>query len=116
MFLLGLIGDPGPALEKDPKSDPKSSALNNLEYTSFPPSLSGDPLSINPKVCSLDDDLHGMNLSLQLEDFEGDADKFDMVRGDPKLVTARKVEPEKVSRRSDVSDIPAGRFNPVFFA
>ena len=30
---------PEPALEKDPKSDPKSFALNNLEYTSFPLSL-----------------------------------------------------------------------------
>lgn len=125
MFLLGLIGDPGPAGEKDPKSDPKSSNLNNLEYASFPPSLTGEAFSVSPKVCSLDDDLHGMNLSLHVEDFDFEGDdrfdivrgdpKFDIVRGDPKLETARE-EPEKVSRRNDVSDIPAGRFNPIFLA
>lgn len=63
-------------------------------------------------MCSLDDDLQGMNLSLHVEDFEGD-DKFDIVRGDPRFGTARK-ESEKVSRRSDVSDIPAGRLSPGF--
>lgn len=116
MFLLGLIGDPGPAGEKDPKSDPKSSNLNNLEYASFPPSLTGDAFSINPNVCSLDDDLHGMNLSLHMEDFDFEGeDKFDIVRGDPKFDAARK-EPEKVSRRSDVWDIPGGRLSPVFLA
>lgn len=126
MFLLGLIGDPRPAGEEDPKSDPKSSNLNNLEYASFPPSLTGEEFSISPKVCSLDDDLHGMNLSLHVEDFdfEGD-DKFDIVRGDPKFdivfrgdpkFDIAREDPVKVSRRSDVSDIPAGRFSPVFLA
>ena len=64
---------------------------------------------MSPKVCSLDEDLHGMNLSLHVEgdDFEGD-ERFDMAR--------KEDEAAKVSRRSEVPDIPAGRFSPDFLA
>ena len=58
---------------------------------------------------SLDDDLQGMNLSLQVEDFELEGEE------EERLEMAR-AEREKVSRRSEVPDIPAGRFNPGFLA
>lgn len=53
---------------------------------------------------NLEEDLQGMNLSLQVDDLDEGDDKFD---------NARK-EPEKVSSLSEVPFIPAGRFKPVF--
>lgn len=61
---------------------------------------------MRPNVCSLEDDLHGMNLSLVVEGFDGD--RFEIDRNED--------DAENVSRRSDVPDIVDGRFNPVFFA
>lgn len=55
-------------------------------------------------MCSLEEDLQGMNLSLQVDDLDEGDDRFD---------NARK-EPENVSSLREVSFIPAGRFNPVF--
>lgn len=63
---------------------------------------------------SLEDDLQGMNLSLQDEDFEGDDtdERFEIARGE-----ADDGVVEHVSRRSEVMlDIPAGRFIPDFLA
>lgn len=56
-------------------------------------------------MCSLEEDLQGMNLSLQVDD--------DLGEGDDKFDNAR-TEPEKVSSLREVSFIPEGRFNPVF--
>lgn len=81
--------------------------------------------STSPKVCSLDEDLQGMNLSLQVADLDdGDDDRFDIVRGDlldigdPKLlVLDRSFElggEEKASSRRVVSDIVGGRLIPLF--
>lgn len=89
------------------------------------PSLTGDAFSTSPKVCSLDEDLQGMNLSLQVADLDdGDDDRFDIVRGDlldigdPKLlVLDRSFElggEEKASSRRVVSDIVGGRLIPLF--
>lgn len=120
MFLFGLIGDPLPAGEENPKSAPKSSDFNNLEYASFPPSLTGDAFSTNPKVCSLDDDLQGMNLSLQLPDFDEGEERFDrvlgdIVKGDGKFAADRTDEPgEMASSLREDSDIEAGRLIPLF--
>lgn len=130
LLLPGLIGDPPPdplALpakgEEHPKSDPNNSVLNNLAYASFPPSLSGEALSFSPNVCSLDDDLHGINLSLQVPDFDGD-DKLeivlgDIVRGEAKKLEALRIGVEgeeglKFCKRSDDSDIVDGRLIPLF--
>lgn len=122
IFLLGLNGDPLPAgEEKHPKSVPKSSAFNNLKYASLPPpSFTGDSFSVSPKVCSLDDDLQGINLSLHLPDFDEGDERFDMVLGDlvlgeGKFDTDLTGEPDdKVCRRRVVSDIEAGRLIPLF--
>lgn len=76
-------------------------------------------------MCSLEDDLHGMNLSLHAAtDFDGDEDddKFDIVlgdidfKGDDKLKDDGPLfgEEEKLSRRKEVSDIEAGRLMPLF--
>lgn len=127
MFLLGL-GEPPltpPAPKSgDPKSDPKSSVFNNLLYASLPPpppSFTGDAFSINPNVCSLDEERQGMNLSLQAdEDLDGDedADRFEIVLGDIDFsgeasLIGEEAE-ESVWRRRDVSDIDAGRLSPLF--
>lgn len=125
IFLLGLMGEAPPAgEEKQPKSAPKSSDFNNLEYASVvPPSFNGDVFSTSPKVCSLDEDLQGMNLSLQVADLdEGDDDRLDMVRGDlldigddAKLVVRFELGGEEnVSSRREVSDIVDGRLIPLF--
>lgn len=53
-----------------------------------------------------------MNLSLQLEDLDGD-DRLDNARGDDTHVIAR-TEPGKVSNRREVSVIPEGRLRPLF--
>lgn len=74
-------------------------------------------------MCSLEEDRHGMNRSLQapadLED--GDADKLEIVRGDivrgdgdDMVLINGDGLPSPVLRRSDVSDIPAGRLIPLF--
>lgn len=69
---------------------------------------------MSPKVCSLEDDLQGMNLSLQDEVFEGE-DKLDIALGDDTHVTALKeLEEERVSSLKEVSFIPDGRFRPLF--
>lgn len=131
IFLLGLMGELAHPLEpageeKQLKSAPKSSDFNNLEYASLfppPPSFTGDAFSTRPKVCSLEEDLQGMNLSLQLADLEdGDDDRFDIVRGDlfdigdeAKLVVRFDLGgEEKASRRREVSDIVDGRLIPLF--
>lgn len=63
-----------------------------------------------------------MNLSLQVTDFDGE-ERFDIVLGDivrgeaafwVALNEGGVEEGEKGSRRSEVSDIPAGRFMPLF--
>lgn len=134
MFLLGLLaGDEyepeplvPPAGEEKPKSGPNNSHLNNLVYASLfapPPSFTGDGLSSNPNVWSLEEDRHGMNRSLQapadLDD--GDDVKLDMVRGDiirgdgdDRALMRGDGDPAPVLRRRDVSDIPAGRLIPLF--
>lgn len=136
MFLLGLLTgdeypepDPlvPPAGEENPKSEPNNSHLNNLKYASLlvpPPSLTGEALSINPNVFSLEDDLHGINRSLQTPPFdfdEGEADKFDIVlgdifrgEGDDKVLMIGDGDPAPVFKRRDVSDMPAGRLIPLF--
>lgn len=126
IFLLGLNGDPMfPAgEEKEPKSAPKSSDRNNLMYASFPPpSFPGDAFSTSPNACSRDDDLQGMNLSLQFADFDdGEDDRFESVLGDidigdGKFVLDRSDDPlgvEKVSSRREVSFIVDGRLIPLF--
>lgn len=74
-------------------------------------------------MCSLDEDLQGMNLSLQVADLdEGDDDRLDMVRGDlldigddAKLVVRFELGGEEnVSSRREVSDIVDGRLIPLF--
>lgn len=75
-------------------------------------------------MCNLEEDLHGMNLSLQLVDLDdGDDDRFDIVRGDlfdigddAKLVVVRFVlgGEENVSSRREVSDMVDGRLIPLF--
>lgn len=74
-------------------------------------------------MCSLDEDLQGMNLSLQLADLDdGDDDRFDIVRGDlldigddAKLVVRFDLGgEEKASSRREVSDIVDGRLIPLF--
>lgn len=128
IFLLGLMGELAPFVpageEKQSKSDPKSSDFNNLEYASLVPSFTGDAFSTSPNVCNLEEDLHGMNLSLQLVDLDdGDDDRFDIVRGDlfdigddAKLVVVRFVlgGEENVSSRREVSDMVDGRLIPLF--
>lgn len=55
-----------------------------------------------------------MNLSLHLEDFDGEGvdERFDIARGE-----AEEGGVDSVSRRREVIvDIPAGRFRPDFFA
>lgn len=75
---------------------------------------------MSPKVCSLDDDLQGINLSLQLPDFDDGDERFDMVLGDLVLGDGKfnadlTGEPDdKVCRRRVVSDIEAGRLIPLF--
>lgn len=110
LLVHGLIGEeadpwPPPAGDKEleTKSDPKSSDFKSLEYASFPPSFTGvvGSLSCRSKAWRRDEDLQGMNLSLQV-DFEGE-DKVEIPRN----------ELENVSRRSEVWFIPAGRFKPV---
>lgn len=70
-------------------------------------------------MCSLDEDLQGMNLSLQAEtDLDGDedGDRFEIVLGDIDLrgeVSLMEGE-EKVSRRKEVSDMDGGRLMPLF--
>ena len=131
MFLLGLRGEGGAAApageereerEGEAKSDPKSSDFNNLEYASLLPSFTGDGLSTSPNVCSLEEDLHGMNRSLQAEfDFEGDV-RLEMERreeGELRVEMEGRKEEDAgaVSRRSEVPDMPAGSFKPPdFFA
>lgn len=70
-------------------------------------------------MCSLDEDLHGMNLSLQIVDFDDDGElKLDIIRGEDIEIERREEEQgeegEEVSSRSEVSFIPAGRFKPLF--
>lgn len=123
MFLLGLIGEPPPLTppepkSPDPKSVPKSSVFSNLLYASLapPPSFTGDAFSIRPNVCSLDEDLQGMNLSLQ-EDVDFDGDKFAMVLGDIDFSGDASLigdTVESVFSCRDVSDIDAGRLRPRF--
>lgn len=123
MFLLGLSGEGGAApageereREGEAKSDPKSSDFNNLEYASLLPSFTGDGLSTSPNVCSLEEDLHGMNRSLQAEfDFEGDV-RLEMERREEGELRVEMEDAAAVSSRSEVPDIPAGRFKPDFFA
>ena len=67
-------------------------------------------------MCSLEEDLHGINLSLQVDDFDDDGElKLDIIRGeDIEIERKEEEEPEKVSSRSEVSFIPEGRFRPLF--
>lgn len=124
MFLLGLIWEGGAPAEGEEreegeaKSDPKSSHFNNLEYASLLPSFTGDGLSTRPNVCRREEDRQGMNLSLHVLDFEGEV-RLEMERreeGEVRLAMERKDDGDepKVSRRSEVPDIPAGRLRPDF--
>lgn len=73
---------------------------------------------------SLDEDLQGMNLSLQVADLDdGDDDRLDIVLGDlldigddAKLVVVpfELGGEEKASSRREVSDIVDGRLIPLF--
>ena len=66
-------------------------------------------------MCSLEEDLHGINLSLQVDDFDDDGEvKLDIIRGEDIEIERKEEEPDKVSSRSEVSFIPAGRFRPLF--
>lgn len=71
-------------------------------------------------MCSLDDDLQGINLSLQLVDFDEGEERLDIVLGDivigdGKFDTDLAGEAdEKASSRREVSDIVAGRLIPLF--
>lgn len=76
-------------------------------------------------MCSLDEDLQGMNLSLQVADLDdGDDDRLDIVRGDlldigddnAKLAVRFELGggEEKASSRREVSDIVDGRLIPLF--
>ena len=83
----------------------------------MPPSLTGEPFfSTSPKVCSLEEDLHGMNLSLQVEDFDGGDDKLDIALGDDDTLARKEAGPEagNVSNRREDWFIPDGRFKPLF--
>lgn len=71
-------------------------------------------------MCSLEEDLQGMNLSLHVElDFDGEQERFEIERreeGEERLERKEDEDGVAVSRRSEVPDIPAGRFRQVFLA
>lgn len=87
--------------------------------------------STSPNVWSLDDDRHGMNLSLQLLpdlDDGDDDERFEIVRGDMDRGEKRLLLPRRsgeeddnvaeleavVWRRREVSDMVEGRLIPLF--